>query len=551
MNMQTFSAAISGSGGLAIFLFGMIMLTEGLNDASGHRFRTWMSSLSGSRMRGWLLGLAMGTAVLSGASTVMAVGLINAGLLSLAGAIPLIAGANLGTTVSMQLIAFDIGWLWAAFAIVGLCLRLLFPASNHGKIGRALFGLAMLFLGMRLMSDAVHPFRDVLSNWIMHHNGSDWPAFLTSFIVSAFFTALIQSSGATIGILFALSTAGVLTNVSQAFPLVMGAHIGTCITAVLSSAGTSTDARRGAVAHLLFNVITVFFSVMLMRVIIRIVDQPAVSLARQVACVHTISMLMGCVLVIPLLRPFLALLRYMTPFSNNAQEHTFLFANLLEDPKSALDACRNELGRITRIARRGFVLNRALLHKPDNRTYNLVKQTEASVDQIYRSARRFLMQLSARISSREQAAQIQWYNLCLIYIERISDHNDNLCDLTRDMQKRVAAKDIDYVRRICDGLYEFIEPILEGVEQAWLATDKASREHALLIRNQRAVYLPESEQRQSDMVAAISSGKIDALSGFILTEYISEMDRIVRHTKKIAGVLEKSDALPSDTGGDS
>jgi len=528
-----------GLGGLAIFLYGMLLVSDGLKQASGAGFRRLIAAISSNRLRSYALGATMGTTVQSSASTVMVVSLINAGLLTLAGAVPLIAGANLGTSLAMQFISLDISWLWSALAIPGVLLRLLPLGYKQQRVGQALMGLSMLFLGMRLMSQSVFPMRETLSSWLALHNGEDWISFLISFSGALLFTCIIQSSGATMGILFSLSTAGVFSNIHQVIPLILGAQIGTCITALLSSIGTNADARRGAIAHLYFNIFGTFLAVMLMPWLIKTVVLIDGSLTRQIANSHTIIMLTTGLVIVPLSSFFVRFLALTTPFKHRVQEMTFLHESLLDHPMEAIAACRNELGRITRIVRRGFFLNRSLVQQLDHRTYNLIKQTEESVDQIYRNARRFLVHLSARVKNPEQAAHIQWYNLCLIYLERISDHNDNLSDLTYDMKKRVSPKDIPYLADICDGLFSTIEPILDGVEKAWLIRDKNNQDHAKVIRGHRASYLPESEQCQSDIIARISDNKIDALTGFILTEYISELDRIVRHTKKIAGILEK------------
>jgi len=530
-----------GFGGLALFLYGMLLVSDGLKQASGPGFRRLIAAISSSRLRSYILGVTMGTTVQSSASTVMVVSLLNAGLLTLVGAIPLIAGANLGTSLAMQFISLDISWLWSALAILGVLLRLLPLGYKQQRVGQALMGLSLLFLGMRLMSQSVFPMREILSDWLAVHNGEDWPSFLIAFAGALLFTCVIQSSGATMGILFSLSTAGVFANIHQVMPIILGAQIGTCITALLSSIGTNSEARRGAIAHLYFNIFGACLAVMLMPWLMNAVIMLNGSLTRQIANCHTIIMITTGLVIVPLSVFFVRFLTATTPFKQRKQEMTYLHESLLDRPEEAIAACRKELGRITRIVRRGFALNRSLVQKPDRRIYNLIKQTEESVDQIYRTARRFLIHLATHIKDPAKAAQIQWYNLCLIYLERISDHNDNLSDLTFDMKKRVNSKDVPYVRELCDGLFSTIEPILEGVETAWLVVDKENKEHAQVIREHRASYLPESEQSQLDIVARISDNQIDAVTGFILTEYISELDRIVRHTKKIAGILEKSD----------
>lgn len=541
----TANALWMGAGGLSLFLFGMLQMSDSLKAAAGERFRRAMGGLTRNKLRGYALGTAMGTAVHSSATTVMTIGLLNAGLLSLTGAIPVIAGANVGTSLAMQLFAFDIGWLWAALASLGLLLRLLpGPAPRRG-LGTAMIGMGLLFLGMQLMSQSVHPFRADLAAWMDQTTRDDGSGFLLALVGAIAFTALIQSSGATIGLLFALAGAGVLTDIRQAIPFIIGAQIGTCTTALISSVGTNADARRGALAHLLFNLITAGLSIAMLPWLIAAIQHLDGSLTRQIAHAHTLMLLGGGVVLVPLTGLFARLLTWIARFPERESDRSQLDEAALDDPPAALLCARRELVRAARIVRRGFTLNRKLLAEPDRSLHQEVKRTEASMDLIYAVMRDYLLRLAARVQDTRLGAEIQWLNLSLIYVERISDHNDNLADLSMDVHHRLSGEDRVFAKRVGDDLYRSVEPLLASVEASWspdLPHDLTSR--ARTLREHRARYLPESENLQAELVRRIAAGSLKPLSGFVLTEYISEMDRIVRHTKKIAGVLEKSDTQP-------
>jgi len=539
---DSFTAVLMGAGGLSLFLYGMLLLSEGLKAAAGDRFRRGLSGISNHRWRGYLFGTLMGTTVHSSASTVMVVGLLNAGLLTLVGAIPIIAGANLGTSLAMQFIALDLSWLWSVFAVAGLLFRLLPGSDSRHRLGQAMIGLSLLFLGMQLMSQSVFPFRVMLSDWMIGSHEPSWNSFIVALGGSLLFTLIVQSSGATIGILFSLTTAGVFSDIEQIVPYVIGAQIGTCITAIISSVGTNADARRGALAHLYFNFITAALSIALLPWLIEAARFIDGSLTRQVAHVHTLMMLGGGLVVVPLSRWMAALLQTTARFTQRENDQSHLDESLLTQPTEAIRAAQRELVRASRIVRRGFALNRKLAADPQRSTFHLVKQTEVTMDLLYLAMRDYLMRLAGGINDVTLGASIQWLNLSLIFLERISDHNENLADLSMDMNQRLDGEDKVFAHFLCDELYRSVEPLLTELELAWspdetrdfLTKAKALREH-------RSRYLPESEHLQGELVSRIAARTLKPLTGFVLTEYISEMDRIVRHTKMIAGILEKSE----------
>jgi len=537
-------AYFTGMGGLAFFLYGMLLLSEGLRLAAGDSFKRLIHALSVHRLRGYLLGIVMGTSMQSSATTVMIVGFINAGLITLVVAIPLIAGANLGTSFAMQFIALDIEWLWGGLALIGLPLRIWPGNLRRQRIGQALLGLALLLLGMRLMIQSVYPFRDLLGSWISEDHPSGVVPQVLYMGGSVLFTALIQSSSATIGVVMSLARSGVISDGTMVVPLVAGAQIGTCITALISSIGTSPDARRGALAHLVFNLlagtIIMIAAPQLAGLSARLSDDPA----RQVANIHTMAMIAGSLVFVPLAPIAARLMHRLFPFQNGSDNQSFLSADLAHAPSAALDAGDLELARLTRIIRRGFEINHRLMAKPGRKLYQLVKQTEDSVDLIHQHMRAFLISVAAVAREAQDSKRLQWMNLFLVYLERISDHNDNLADLSLELGRHLSPEDLAFARAQCDLFYNRIDPFLKIVEEVWTSDPEARLECARRLRELRSRYLPESELIQTEIVTRIADHRMHAIAGFLMTEYISEMDRIVRHTKKIAGLIEKS-AVPA------
>ncbi|HMP97813.1 MAG TPA: Na/Pi symporter [Kiritimatiellia bacterium] len=533
-------AIITGLGGLSLFLYGILLLSDGLKEASGGWIRRLMSSLSRRRLPAYSAGVALGATVQSSATTVMAVSFINAGLLNLAGAVALIAGANLGTSLAMQFIALDIEWLWSAFAMLGVPLRLWPGGERRKRLGQALIGFALLFLGLRLMGQSVYPFRETLSAWLVGPEHNDTLGLFARLGGALAFTAIVQSSSATLGILFSLAKSGVFPEISHAIPMIVGAQIGTCITALLSSIGTGPEARRGALAHLYFNLLAGGLAIAFMPALVAVVETIGGPPHRQIANAHTVIMITGGAVFLSALPLVVWFIRRTTPFTGTDTTLSHLDEELVDQPEKALDAGDRELARITRIVRRGFALNRMLATNPRRSMYHHVKQTEDMVDLNRNAMRAYLMRVAGHVRDHASARRLQWMNLFLIYLERISDHNENLAYLSLDLKQNLQGDERAFAQALCDKLYASIEPVLKTLEEVWTAGNGSRMDHARKIREYRGAYLIESENRQTEIVTRIANGQMNAVAGFILAEYVSEMDRIVRHTKKIAGLLERA-----------
>ena len=238
-------------GGLALFLYGMQMMSAGLEAAAGNRMKGILERLTSNRFLGILVGAGI-TAVIqsSSATTVMVVGFVNSGMMTLNQAVWIIMGANIGTTITGQLIALDVGALAPLFAFIGVAMVVFVKMPRAHHIGQIMAGLGVLFIGMEMMSSSMMPLRDSQAFVDLMTRFSN-P--LLGIAVGALFTALIQSSSASVGILQALATSGAISFSSSVF-ILFGQNIGTCITAVLASIGTSRSAKRATIIHLMFNI---------------------------------------------------------------------------------------------------------------------------------------------------------------------------------------------------------------------------------------------------------------------------------------------------------
>ena len=521
-------------GGLALFIFAIRLMTQSLSAAAGPALRRAIRTATHGRVRGTLLGTLLGFLLHSGAATVLLVGFLNAGLLTLPLAIAPIVGANIGTTLSMQLISFKLGQYFYAPILAGVLISLVTRRRPYEQTGTALVGFGLLFLGMDLMSGAVSPHREIIQPWLASTHQINLWGQLAAVGAGAVVTVLLQSSGAVIGILFALAGAHVFSDINQVFPLVLGAHIGTCSTALLGSLGASITARRGALAHVMFNLITAALALAAAPWLVKIVTASNADLVRQIANLHTAVMLLGAVWAVPLRHPLARLVELVSPTRNRAPDSSFLDEALLDKPEQALYHAIRELQRVARLCQESFRLNAAIMFQMDRTKLLTVRHTEDAVDDIQRAMRGYLARLTGRYLSRRQSIMLQHLNRCMIDIERIGDHNDNLADLAESRHRAQRIVIPAEAQALLFELFGSANNILQLVIASLDPDQKDFQAMAQSILKARDAYAERSLNAKSIFADRVTAHAYPPLVGVFLSDYIAEFDRIVRHAKMIA-----------------
>ncbi len=534
-------------GGFALFVYGLMILVDGLRTAAGPSFRSMILGATRSRFRGLFLGTVLGTAAHSSATTVMVVGLLSAGLLTLVQSIPIIFGANLGTTIAMQVFAFKLG----DFGLVPIALGLFTILFSQGKVykaaGRALIGFGLIFIGMETMSGSVAPFREDLRPILEHLSSDSWQTVLISLGAAAGFTAIVQSSGATIGILFAFGSAGIVTDLGQVYPMILGAHIGTCATALIGSIGATKEARRGAIAHLLFNLIGAGIGLAVMPLMLKVIPAITSDLHHQIANANTAVVILTVLPLLPLTGPFTWVVRFLTTWGKEpAPSISNLDPELLKEPEKVIEASIHELGRTSRIIMKSLELTGNLLNRNSSRTGATIKQNEKSIDEITRSMTRYLRQAALSDMTDRQAVMMQHINLCMTYLERIGDHIDNMYDLVVELHEQSGNIHVHAARQSVARILHATDYVMEAVIEALNGNELAFEDNGKKILAARKKYKSLSDAEQLDAVRKVASNELSPLAGFILSEFYNEMDRIVRHTKKIASLLRQPEFKPLD-----
>ena len=544
-----FSIILGLLGGLALFLYGMQMTSSGLEAAAGNRMKGILETLTTNRFMGVLVG-AIITAVIqsSSATTVMVVGFVNAGMMTLNQAVWIIMGANIGTTLTGILVSLDMGEIAPLFAFIGVAAIVFVKKQKVQHVGQILAGLGVLFIGMDMMSAAMYPLRsspefvDLVSNFSNP---------IIGILVGAGFTGLIQSSAAAVGIVQSLANAGVIPFASAAFVL-FGTNIGTCVTAVLASIGTNRNARRATLIHLMFNMIgtVVFTLVVLMLPITELIQSMVSSPMGQIAAMHTTFNIGTTILLLPL-GTYLAKLaikilpdRDADEVDENVMHLEFLKPIVATGKEGGLgvsaivvDQLRNELNRMLSMTRENVTEGfRAILER-DMSNLEEVERREDYIDYLNQEVSRYVSNLISLETNEKGSAIVSSYFAISGDIERIADHADNLAGYTRIL----AGKDIFFSEAAVEEIKAMRDITVQAVsdllnhrngEEMWLAS------------------VAQIEQKIDDMkdefrrnqIQRMKSGSCDQEACIIYSELLTDFERIGDHVMNIAEELTKVQA---------
>lgn len=523
-------------GGLALFIFGMHIMTEGLRTAAGSRLRAILAGATRNGISGITLGSSLGFLVQSSAATVMLVGFINAGLMTLTQSVPVMLGANVGTTISMQLISFKLGAYCFCAITLGFIIQMAAPKPGGKAAGKALLGFGLLFLGMNIMSEAIKPYRELLAPMLAHVDGKTLSGTLLGIGAATLITGVIQSSGATIGMVFAMIHAGIITDLSGAYPVILGANIGTCMTAILGCIGTNIEARRSAASHLFFNLYSAAFGVLTAPLIYRFMPLLSHDLVHQAANANTIKMAASALLILPIYPLFARLVKLLTPSRALPPEPSFLDDHLHAMPEQAIAASILELRRVARMCMQSLKYTQEIFTAPNRKKIQHIRLNEESIDTIKLAMNDYLAGMTSHYLSKRQSILIQHINRCMSNLERIGDHIDRMCELT---EARAKAPQARFEQEILDrvfALFSAAERVLSLVIDSLDPERKDFQEMASSILSARDNYMRLSLECKSlfnDKVASRGVG-MSPLAGIYLTQFIDALDRIVKHSKMIA-----------------
>ena len=537
-------------GGLSLFLFGMNLMGNSLEKCAGSSLKVLLSKLTSRKILGFLTGLGV-TAVIqsSSATTVMVVGFVNSGLLSLRQAIGVIMGANVGTTVTAWILSltgldgdsFFIRLLEPTsfspvLALIGVGLTMMAKSERKKDVGMILLGFAVLMFGMDTMSGAVAGLQDVpefQSIFLMFTNP------VLGVLAGAILTAIIQSSSASVGILQALSATGQVTY-GAAIPIIMGQNIGTCVTAMISSVGANKNAKRAAVVHLLFNIIgtCVWLSVFYLINAVVHFDFVGNSIDQLgIAVVHTTFN----VLCTALLFPFSGLLEKLAcrlvRDDKVPEQIQILDERLLSTPPVAIGRCQEVAETMARISMDALRTGCRLIEHYDAKEAQAVRETEKEADQYEDMLGTYLVKLGRENLSERDNRQVSKLLHIIGDFERISDHAVNVVESAEEMR----SKGLHFSPQAKQELNVLTSAVGEIMDLSLDAFLKDDPDLAVKVEPLEQVVDTLKEQLRNRHILRLQRGECTIELGFVWSDLLTDLERVADHCSNIAGcVIEMS-----------
>ena len=528
-------------GGLALFLYGMQMMSNGLEAAAGNKMKQILEKLTANRFLGVLVGAGI-TAVIqsSSATTVMVVGFVNSGMMTLNQAVWIIMGANIGTTITGQLIALDVGQLAPLFAFCGVALIVFVKKQKVHHYGLIVAGLGILFIGMEMMSGAMMPLRE----------SEAFVSLMTKFsnpvlgiLAGAVFTAVIQSSSASVGILQALAGSG-LIGLSNAVYVLFGQNIGTCITAILAAIGTSRNAKRTTVIHLMFNLIgtTIFTIACITTPLTSLVESLTPdNVASQIANMHTLFNIVTTLLLLPFGNYLAKAAVRILPEKQDEQADVMHmeFIRPMETKRDtqiglsaiAVTGIKKELHRMIDMAKENVEASFQAVKAGTTENLETVQEREEYIDYLNKEISKYISKVLVNESNPRDSQYISALFKVCGNVERIGDHAMNICGYTKLIEKQGISfsqevrVEIDAMKEVCIKALEFLNEIHHNQQD----------------NNQDVKAIEKLEQQIDDMtddyrqkqLVRMQKGTCSEEGCIIYSEMLTDFERIGDHILNI------------------
>jgi len=523
-------------GGLGLFLFGMRSMADGLQKTAGDRLKRLLEVLTTNRLSGVLMG-AVVTALLQSSSTttVMTVGFVNARLMTLQQAVGVIMGANIGTTVTAQLIAFRLEQYALPTIGIGVALVMFARRERARYIGQVLMGFGMLFLGLEVMTDALRPLRDaqVFKDLLVSLGTNP----LMGVLVGTGITVAVQSSSAAIGLLQSMAAEGLIP-IQSALPILFGDNIGTTITAVLSAIGASVAARRAAAVHVVFNVIGTVIFLILLPFLTPLVVASSADIVRQIANAHAMFNIINTVIQLPFAAAIVWLVVKLVPDRGRDKElpdgPRHLDDRLLDTPSVAINLTRNELSEMAVLARDTVSLPlAALLDGAGRENVEKAFATEKRVNTLNRAITEYLSQLVGAELSDQQSDLVGAILSNVADVERVGDHGENIAELVQLSFN----EQLPFTDAARNELRELAQTTLKAYDlaiESWNESDVTKARQVFEL--EKKVDAMEKELRAGH-IGRLNRSECHPTSGIVFLDLVSNLERIADHAANIADLV--------------
>ncbi|MGL5346993.1 MAG: Na/Pi cotransporter family protein [Peptostreptococcaceae bacterium] len=532
--------AINLMGGLGMFLYGMNLMGDGLQKSAGSKLKRIIELLTSNVLMGVIVG-ALVTAIIqsSSATTVMVVGFVNAGIMTLPQAIGVIMGANIGTTITAQLVSLDLVGLAPMALGLGIILYLFSSKPKTKNLAEILIGFGLLFTGMDFMKDAVKPLTEFSGFTTALSTLGKNP--ILGILLGFGITAIVQSSSASMGMLLAVASTGAIS-LNAALPILYGENIGTCVTSLISSIGASKNARRAATMHMIFNIIgTLVFMLVLtkpIQMIVTSLDPNDVS--RQIANSHTLFNIINVIVLLPFSKFIVKLTMKLVPEKEDEKEERktvkYLDERMMETPSIALSNTVKEILRMGDKARFALTTSMDGLVEKSQQKVDISLAEEKKVNALQKAILNFLLKLSKTSLNDEGREGVDILFNTVNDIERIGDHAENIAELAQI----VIDSDLELSKEGKEELKEIYNKVVDTYTISLQAMETSDIELACkVIKMEEQVDIMEKVCRENHM-RRLNENLCTIDNGVIFLDLLSNLERISDHSVNIAQQVIKS-----------
>ncbi len=546
--------------GLGTFLIGLDIMGKNIESFAGDRLRGLFTKISDKKLVG--IGTGCVTTILtqsSTATTVMTVGFVNTGIMTLTQAAAIIMGANIGTTVTAYLIALQdlpVSAFFAAMACVGAFMQMI-KKSSVKNIGLILSGIGLLFVGLNVMSSSMSNVTSitndegelVIANLILKFSGDKFYLKFLLMIIGAILTALLHSSAATTSILIGLCASGAMT-LEPAFYVTLGMNVGTCLTAVVASLGQTTNAKRASMVHLLFNIIgTIIFGIILLafgKKLLALIDGDNISISIKIAIFHTIFNITTTLLMYPFINQLAKFASLLVPekkgIVNDEFADRFTYVNnlILKTPTIAMEMLRKEIVKMANDAKTNLMLAIGMLNSKNLERLEEFQKREKHIDFINKNLSKYLVKVSSQEITYEQEKEISTYYHNISDIERIGDYAENIVEYAEDLIKA----GVDFSDDCKVELADMVNAVLNEINLTITAFENKTLKDYAEIDAAEDLTDTYFNVLSRNHIGRLNQGICKAEAASVFISLIGNLERIGDHTMNIVNAMKMYLRMP-------
>ncbi len=536
LDNDTVTMVIMALGGLGMFLYGMKLLGDGLELAAGAKLRKILEKITSNRFLGALVGIVV-TAIIqsSTAVSVMVVGFVNAGFMTVAQAMGVMMGATIGTTATSLILSFNISQYTPIFIFFGAFLVVLSKKSNTKYAGQIIAGFGILFFGMTTMSANLKPLgsSEAFKNIISSISNP-----MLGILFGILFAALIQSSSAAVGILQALGISGAILLPDSVY-IIYGIHIGACVTAVISSLGATKDAKRTSISYVLFTVFGTAICTLLTLVlpVTQWVEALSDNVSFQISLVHIISTIVSVIVLLPFVN-IITKISYIIIRGGSEEEEKepcrlkFVDERFLKTPPIAVNQVTKEIDRMSMLSNRNFKMSMEALLEKDDKQIPKVAENEEVIDYLNHSITSFLVRINGLPLEEHDQIKVGSYYHVVSDIERIGDHAENICEIASRIIENNESFSEKAIAEIKD-LTVLVEEVLSDSFDLFFGRSDDPRLLESISNNEQEID-DKTEEYKDNHIERLSNGECSATIGTLFMELLTNLERIADHSTNIA-----------------